>query len=131
MKTHEEIGRAVAQRYLFINNKRYEITEVKMNGKFSSFSILDEKGNYNGYIDVFNDKWYAEPKISDEDKIRIGMLRELDYRYLKVEENYTDISYDDTFEETYRVYCLNSLPKGIYKITEDGYYIHYLGGSYD
>lgn len=127
MNRNEEIGEVLTQGYLFIDNIKYNILEVK-NDSILKFTLVDDVGRYRDDIEVHKNTWSSQIKLSYEDEIRIKLLRKLGYAYLKVLKNRAMISSDSYFKKYDVIYCLDSLPQGVYEIDEDCN-VHYLGST--
>ena len=119
MRTNEEIGKAITQGFLFIDNEKYYITEVKRMGGASIFIIENESGTLSAGVDAQFGTWTAEPTLSAEDKIRLEVLADLGYNYIEVSEDCVHICKGIDFLTGHLVYCFDNLPDGRYEITED------------
>lgn len=119
MRTYEEIGKAITQGFLFINNEKYCITEVKRMGGASIFIIENESGTLGAGVDAQFGTWTAEPVPSAEDKIRLEVLADLGYNYIEVSEDCVHVCKTEDFLVCYSMWCFDNLPNGRYEITED------------
>ena len=119
MRTNEEIGKAITQGFLFIDNEKYYITEVKRIGGASIFIITDENVTLSAGVDTQSETWTTEPTLSAEDKIRLEVLAELGYNYIEVNEECVHVCKGIDFLVCYSMYCFDNLPDGRYEITEN------------
>lgn len=71
MRTNEEIAKAVIQGFLFIDNEKYYITEVKGVRGASIFIITNKSGTSSAGVNVQSGVWTAEPTLCAEDKNKI------------------------------------------------------------
>lgn len=116
MRTYEEIGKVVTQGFLFIDNEKYHITEVKRFGG-ESFFMIDGKALSAG-VKVQSGGWTVEPVLSAEDKARLEVLTELGYNYIRNYDSTIQVSQDSDFDAYDTLYSFDSVPEGTYEIGE-------------
>ena len=118
MRTYEEIGKAITQGFLFINNEKYYITEVKSVRGASIFMITDESRTFITRVNVQSGTWTTEPTLSAEDKARLEVLAELGYNYIRNYDSTIQISHNLDFNIHKTLYSFDSIPEGTYEIGE-------------
>ena len=119
MRTYEEIAKVVIQGFLFIDNEKYYITEVKgVRGGASIFMITNESRTMSAGVNVKSGAWTAEPVLSAEDKARLEVLAELGYNYIRNYNSTIQISQDSDFDTYDTLYSFDSVPEGTYEIGE-------------
>ena len=118
MRTYEEIGKAITQGFLFINNEKYYITEVNRVHGASIFMITDESRTFITRVNVQSGAWTAEPTLSAEDKARLEVLAELGYNYIRNYNSTIQVSQDSDFDVYDTLYSFDSVPEGTYEIGE-------------
>ena len=118
MRTNEEIGRAITQGFLFIDNEKYYITEVKRIGGASIFIIENESRTMSAGANVKSGGWTVEPVLSAEDKARLEVLTELGYNYIRNYNSTIQVSQDSNFDVYDTLYSFDSVPEGTYEIGE-------------
>lgn len=119
MRTYEEIAKVVIQGFLFIDNEKYYITEVKcVRGGASIFMITNESGTMSVGVNVQSGAWTAEPVLSVEDKARLEVLTELGYNYIRNYDSTVQVSQDSDFDVYDTLYSFDSMPEGTYEIGE-------------
>ena len=118
MRTYEEIGKAITQGFLFINNEKYYITEVKSVRGASIFMITDESRTFITRVNVQSGAWTTEPTLSAEDKARLEVLAELGYNYIRNYDSTIQVSQDSDFDVYDTLYSFDSVPEGTYEIGE-------------
>ena len=116
MRTYEEIAKVVIQGFLFIDNEKYYITEVKSVRGASIFVITDESRTSIAGVNVQSGAWTAEPVLSAEDKIRLDILNQLGYNYIRNYNSTIQVSQDSDFDVYDTLYSFDSVPKGTYEI---------------
>lgn len=116
MRINEEIGKAITQGFLFINNKKYYITEVKRIGGASIFIIIDESGTLSAGVDVQSETWTTKPTLSAKDKIRLDILIQLGYNYIRNYNSTIQVSQDSDFDVYETLNDFDSVPEGTYEI---------------
>lgn len=116
MRTYEEIGKAITQGFLFINGKKYYITEVKRIGGASIFIITNESETLSAGVDAQSETWTAEPAPSAEDKIRLDILTQLGYNYIRNYNSTIQVSQDLDFDAYEILNDFDSVPEGAYEI---------------
>lgn len=119
MRTNEEIGKAITQGFLFIDNEKYYITEVKRIGGASIFIIINESETLSAGVNAQSETWTTEPTLSAEDKIRLEVLTDLGYDYIEVSEDCAHVCKREDFLVCYSMWCFDNLPDGRYEITEN------------
>ena len=115
MRTYEEIGKAITQGFLFIDNEKYYITKIEKAHGENFFMITNKM---NGSIDVQSDNWTAEPTLCAEDKIRLEVLAELGYDYIRNYNSTVQVSHNLDFNVRKTLYSFDSVPEGTYEIGE-------------
>ena len=119
MRTYEEIAKVVIQGFLFIDNEKYYITEVKcVRGGASIFMIKNESETLSAGVNVQSGVWTAEPTLSAEDKARLEVLAELGYNYIRNYNSTIQISHNLDFIIHKTLYSFDSIPEGTYEIGE-------------
>ena len=118
MRTYEEIVKVVIQGFLFIDNEKYYITEVKSVRGASIFMITNESGTLSAGVNVKSGAWTAEPVLSAEDKARLEVLTELGYNYIRNYNSTVQVSQDSDFDVYDTLYSFDSMPEGTYEIGE-------------
>ena len=120
MRTYEEIAKAVIQGFLFIDNEKYYITEVKcVRGGASIFMLVNESGTLSARVKVQSEIWTAEPVLSAEDKARLEVLAELGYNYIRNYNSIIQVSQDSDFVAYDTLYGFDSVLEGTYEIGLD------------
>lgn len=118
MRAYEEIGKAITQGFLFMNGNKYYITEIQRICGENIFTITDENRTLNAGVNIQSDNWTAEPVLSAEDIIRLEILTELGYDYIRNYNSTVQVSQDFDFDAYETLYCFDSVPEGTYVIGE-------------
>lgn len=116
MRTYEEIAKVVIQGFLFIDNEKYYITEVKRVHGASIFMITNESGTLSAGVNVKSGGWTVEPVLSAEDKARLEVLTELGYNYIRNYNSTIQVSQDSDFDVYETLNDFDSVPEGAYEI---------------
>ena len=117
MRTYEEIAKVVIQGFLFIDNEKYYITEVKgVRGGASIFMITNKSGTLSAGVNVKSGAWTTELTLSAEDKARLEVLAELGYNYIRNYNSSVQVSQDSDFDVYDTLNVFDSVPEGTYEI---------------
>ena len=116
MRTYEEIAKVVIQGFLFIDNEKYYIAEVKSVRGASIFVITDESRTSIAGVNVQSGAWTVGPVLSAKDKARLEVLTELGYNYIRNYDSTVQVSQDSDFDVYDTLYSFDSVPKGTYEI---------------
>ena len=116
MRTNEEIGKAITQRFLFIDNKKYYIIKVQVVDNDSVFILSNENGTISSGLNTQSDSWTTEPTLSAEDKIRLDILNQLGYNYIRNYNSTIQVSQDSDFDVYETLNDFDSVPEGAYEI---------------
>lgn len=119
MRTYEEIAKVVIQGFLFIDNEKYYIIEVKSVRGASIFMITNESRTMSAGVNVKSGAWTAEPVLSAEDKIRLDILNQLGYNYIRNYNSTIQVSQDSDFDAYEILNDFDSVPEGTYEIGLD------------
>ena len=116
MRTNEEIGKVITQGFLFIDNEKYYITEVKRFGGASIFMITNENRTLSAGVNAQSETWTTEPTLSAEDKIRLEILTQLGYNYIRNYKSTIQVSQDSDFDIYDTLNDFDSVSEGTYEI---------------